>query len=326
MNIPRYWAEHRIQEKRDGRQVTVRRWGWSDQSDDAARALAEIRCKEAMARVWSGEKLSRREKAETYGNGDGMPIREELVKAFPHAAITRNRYGALCLNTPRVLFADVDGSYRDPLRVPPWGCAGLMLAGVLLGVLMKSLWLGALVGIGLPFLWFKVNEAVRKRRHPRLLEQAKAEGLASIRAFSEANPDWHIRIYETVAGYRLLAMHGVFDPRDEATGSMLHAMNSDPRFVRLCALQNCFRARISPKYWRMGYRPAESLPKSKWPFPDKDLPRREKWIEGYDRLSPGFASCRFVERLGSPQVHPEAEEIRRIHDEYCRSDSSLPLA
>lgn len=41
MIIPQFWAEHRIQEKRDGRQVTVRRWGWSDTSEADARALAE---------------------------------------------------------------------------------------------------------------------------------------------------------------------------------------------------------------------------------------------------------------------------------------------
>lgn len=117
MNIPRYWADHRLQERRSGRQVTVRRWVWSDTSEAEVRTVAEARAKEAIARIWSGGPLRRREPLETYGNDEGMPIREEVVSRFPHAVIMCNRYGSLCLNTPNVLFADVDGTFRDPLRV-----------------------------------------------------------------------------------------------------------------------------------------------------------------------------------------------------------------
>jgi hypothetical protein len=326
MNIPRYWADHRLQEKRSGRQVTVRRWGWSDTSEAEARSVAEARAKEAIARIWSGEPLRRREPLETYGNDEGMPIREEVVSRFPHAVITRNRYGSLCLNTPNVLFADVDATFRDPLRVNWGGCLLIVLASVALGIWQQSVWIGALVGIGVPWLWSAVNRRIRARRRPRLEAEARAEKLDGIRAFVAAHPAWCLRVYETPAGFRLLAMHDLFDPRAETTKTALEAMNSDRRFASLCLLQNCFRARVSPKYWRMGYRPAESLPKSKWPFPPEHLPRRRKWVEGYDRLAGGFASCRFLEQLGDGGLHPEAEEVRRIHDELCRAGSGLPIA
>jgi hypothetical protein len=39
-------------------------------------------------------------------------------------------------------------------------------------------------------------------------------------------------------------MHNVFAPTSEA----LVALNLDKRFAALCALQHCFRARVSPKY------------------------------------------------------------------------------
>ncbi len=326
MIIPQFWAGHRIQEKRDGRQVTVRRWGWSDTSEADARALAESRATEAIRRVWAGEDLRRREPLETYGNGDGMPIREEVVWRFPHAVITRNSYGSLCLNTPRVLFADVDSTFRDPLRMPPGGCLLLVLAGIGVGIWLKSLWIGALVGIGIPWLWSGINRRIRAGRRSRLESEARTASLEGIRAFAATHPDWHLRVYETPAGFRLLAMHDVFEPRDERTKNALADLDSDRRFVTLCLLQNCFRARVSPKYWRIGYRPAESLPKSKWPFPPEHVPRRQQWIEGYERIALGFASCRFLESLGSSRVHPEAEEVRKIHDELCRSGLSLPLA
>jgi hypothetical protein len=81
-----------------------------------------------------------------------MPIREEVVSRFPHAVITRNRYGSLCLNTPNVLFADVDATFRDTLRVNWGGCLLIVLAGVALGIWQQSVWIGALVGIGVPWL------------------------------------------------------------------------------------------------------------------------------------------------------------------------------
>lgn len=37
-----------------------------------------------------------------------MPIREEIIGRAGDAVITRNGYGACCLNVPNVLFGDVD--------------------------------------------------------------------------------------------------------------------------------------------------------------------------------------------------------------------------
>ena len=42
MIIPRYWAESRLQHKTADKQVTVRRWGWSDESQEAAQAHADV--------------------------------------------------------------------------------------------------------------------------------------------------------------------------------------------------------------------------------------------------------------------------------------------
>lgn len=121
-------------------------------------------------------------------------------------------------------------------------------------------------------------------------------------------------------------MHDVFDPQGETSKDALQALNSDKRFARLCALQSCFRARVSPKFWRMGYKPEEALPKSKWPFRPEHVPRRKAWVAGYEELASQFSSCRFVERLGSQDEHPEAAAVRELHDSLCQSSSSLSLA
>ncbi len=76
----------------------------------------------------------------------------------------------------------------------------------------------------------------------------------------------------------------------------------------------------------MGYKPKEALPKTKWPFPPEHHSRRREWVAGYDAIAPEFSSCRFLERLGSDSVHPDAKAVRALHDRLCQSDTLLPLA
>src|SRR6185295_15118966 len=43
MIVPKFWAEARLPHREPGRQVTVRRFGWSDTSEAEAQAHAETR-------------------------------------------------------------------------------------------------------------------------------------------------------------------------------------------------------------------------------------------------------------------------------------------
>jgi len=108
MIVPQYWAEGRRQTRQRKRQITVRRWGWSDASQEEAQAMADARAREAFAQVERGEKLHRLEPKVAYNGAEGVPIREEIISRHGETVITRNIYGALCLNTPNVLFVDVD--------------------------------------------------------------------------------------------------------------------------------------------------------------------------------------------------------------------------
>jgi hypothetical protein len=324
MLIPQFWADSRLQKKLSSKQVTVKRWGWSDISQEEAQA--DRRAQEAMDRILSGEDLRRRERLDSYGTADGVPIREEVVSRHGNIVITRNSYGSLCLNTPNVLFADVDVRWSGALTLHLLGCALIVVVGVVAAIWQKSILIGAGTAIGALWLWSTCIDRINRKRRLLAERQGRQESLNCIRAFAAAYPDWHLRIYETPAGYRILAMQDVFEPQGAAAKAALTELNSDTRFVTLCALQACFRARVSPKYWRIGYKPKNSLPKSKWPFPPEHLPRRQEWVAGYDAIAPNFASCRFVERLGSRTVHPDAEAVRLLHDKYCQSDSALPLA
>lgn len=94
MIVPKFWAEGRQQHRTKGRQVTVRRFGWSDTSQADAQQSADVRVKQALDRILSGEKLARTDPKIPYNGAAGVPIREEIVDRQGETIITRNSYGA----------------------------------------------------------------------------------------------------------------------------------------------------------------------------------------------------------------------------------------
>jgi hypothetical protein len=327
MIIPHFWAEARLQTKEPKRQVTVRRLGWSDLSQAEAQAMADQRTQDAMQRILRGESLHRRENKAPYDVAEGVPIREEVVARHGKAAITRNSYGSLCLNVENVFFADVDSRWTPSLHFPLSGCLLLIVSGIAVGLLTKSVIIGLTMGLGLPWLGYRIVASINRSRRSAEEPKAKEQALLGIRDFCTARPDWHLRVYETPAGYRLLAMHALFDPNSETSKSALEALNSDRLFAQLCAIQGCFRARVSPKYWRMDFKPPHTFPKAKWPFSPHEAGLRQRWVEAYEKRSIHYASCHFIEALGNTAtIHPDAEAVREVHDHYCQALSQLRLA
>jgi hypothetical protein len=136
MIVPSFWAEARRQTRRGKRQITVRRWGWSDTSEADAQAMADARADEALALAQTDNTVERRERKVAYNGAQGVPIREEVLERLGDTVITRNAYGARCLNTPDVLFADVDFDTALPRAL--YVVALCLLAA---GVLLPARWL-----------------------------------------------------------------------------------------------------------------------------------------------------------------------------------------
>ncbi len=233
MIVPAYWAEARLQARFRGRPVVVRRFGWSDEGPAEAQVHADRRANETLNAILAGQVLPRREVRSNYGV-EGVPIREQIVQRDGDVIITRNSYGALCLNTPDVLFADIDHAQ------PPAGCvmpaviaAALLFAGAIVGTLLWHWLVGVVLGVAAVVL---VNAAMLMQRRRRLAA-AGAEGVALQRvvAFSEQHPDWHLRAYRTPAGLRVLVMHATFSPEDEQLQAFFKALGTDALYAHVSA-------------------------------------------------------------------------------------------
>lgn len=323
MIVPRYWAEAREQGRLKGRSFTVRRFGWSDESAEAAAAHAAERAREAVAAALAGEPVPPWESRVTYGGSEGLPIREEIVEQQGDAVVTRNTYGARCLNTPDVLFADVDFADLSPRRRgAPWLAlgAGLAAAAALIAWPLLAMTAFAVGALGWVLLMRRQRWAARARR-------GLALALGRVHGFVATHSGWVLRLYRTPVGLRVVAIHRRFSPDEPAVTELFAALGADRDYVRLCRLQRCFRARLSAKPWRIGVTDRLRPRPGVWPITDPEkLERRREWVGRYEARARGFAACRFLEEIGDGFGDPKAADVVRWHDELSGARSGLPLA
>lgn len=224
-----------------------------------------------------------------------------------------------------MFFADIDLDRPGAGRLGWAVFALLAVVAIAVGIWQRS----ALEGWGLLALSAIVSPAIATFvRRSMVAARGGMEQMALRRVdeFMSRHADWGVRLYRTPAGLRLLATHGVFDPRDPAVERYLNELGADPVFTRMCLRQNCFRARVSPKPWRIGIaahlRPRTGV----WPIAPDKLPLRQSWVEAYETAAVSHAACRFLKTLGTAMIHVDVSATQQLHDELCRADSNLPIA
>ncbi|PHQ32542.1 hypothetical protein [Rhodopirellula bahusiensis] len=325
MIVPEYWAEasERIVGAKTKRQV--KRFGWSDVSVEEAQQHANQRVADAIAEIKRGEMLPFTEPKVAYNGADGLPIREEIIDRRGDAVLTRNAYGALCLNTPDVLFADVDVPRSS-------GCMTYVIAYVIsVGVLSlvahqmditNPIFLVLFLSMLSAALFGSMIETVRRRVSgtPQTIARKR------IASFAKSHPEWTLRLYETPMGFRVLVTHATFDPRGAEALDFFDRIKADPVYVRMCFNQNCFRARVSPKPWRVGMSEHMKPRPGVWPIAPERLPAREAWVKQYDQARQQHAACRYVDSFGNGRPCREANEVQRWHDELSAANQDWPTA
>jgi hypothetical protein len=320
MIVPQFWAEGRAQRPRaSGKgQVTVRRFGWSDTSQAEADAMAQERAQTALQQILSGDKLSRREPKVAYNGARGVPIREEILARHGDVVITRNAYGAHCLNTPDVLFADID----FVMRVRGWtvlGCIfALFAAAIAFGVQLnskKAAFVLMLISLfaAYPFAAFLHKIIAIIRGGPERIARQRIAG------FVRRHPEWNLRLYRTPAGFRVMALHTTFSPDDPQVAECFSALGVDRVYAAMCRNQNCFRARLTAKPWRVGVSGHMKPRPGVWPVNLEQMEKRRAWVSSYEAKAANYAACRFTETFGSQTVHPKADRVRVLHDQLSHA-------
>jgi hypothetical protein len=285
MKIARYWQKATAPVRlASGRSFDVAAWGWSQSSV----AEAQERAREAANRFahWLQTKP-----AAPRGNGYyDNPPREEIVREIAGAngetaaILTRNSYGALVLNTPHLMFIDID--------IPP----------------------------DAPFGAFK-------RRLQKLFGRAGDEPEAGIRKriteVAAQHKHYSFRVYRTAAGFRCMLLNEVLAPESTESRHLLEQFGADALYQKLCRTQECYRARLTPKFWRLS---ADGPPnRFPWEMPEHEQTYRE-WQASYEKQCEASATCRFVEQIGTHAALVELEPLVALHDEVTRANSDLKLA
>jgi hypothetical protein len=126
------------------------------------------------------------------------------------------------------------------------------------------------------------------------------------------------RIYETYQGARIIVSGRDFDPHAVETKRIMDEFNCDPLYITLCIKQKCYRARLTPKPYRMNMR------RYKVQFPRKEEDTEFKqWLAEYERESRNFNTCRFIEQVGARY---SMNDVVQLHDEITGANFRQPLA
>jgi len=135
--------------------------------------------------------------------------------------------------------------------------------------------------------------------------------------------DTQFRIYRTAGGFRVIGLGRTFDPAGREAEDLMRATGTDRCFMRLCKVQKCFRARLTPKPWRCGI----PRPWMRYPFRTaEEAAEMRKWVESYERESARYATCQYVGAVGNPAPVNDEQILVELHDQITRAESGLPLA
>lgn len=130
-----------------------------------------------------------------------------------------------------------------------------------------------------------------------------------------------VRVYRTKNGFRCLVTSRTFDPLSDESQQLLQQFGSDARYMKLCRIQECYRARISPKPWRCGL----DNPPARFPFYNESAEQRyREWQRNYEETAKQYSTCAKIGDFGSRNVHPEVEAVMQLHDHFsCEGDGPL---
>lgn len=294
MQFYRFWARANEECETSRGKMDLTAYGYSNHSLDDALNVARERVRaNASRREW-------RQRSDQDYYSVNSPVREEIVQELVSsdgdpAIISRNSYGCLVLNTPNVLFADIDQPKNQMLENPLESIVGFF----------KGLFGGP-----------QDNDSSNKANDFEQIVVGRIERMI------EQSPGSVIRLYRTYNGFRAVVVNKTI-PTDLADSiKWLKDFGSDELYVSLCRSQDCYRARLSPKPWRCKMH----QPTVRYPFADRDDENRfSKWLEEYENQARQFATCALIGNFGNGSIDQTCQQIIDVHDNFALN-GNRPLA
>lgn len=204
MKLFRYWRTREFSVLIDGATSKINCTAGSNVSLEDADARCEQKAKHVQNRIIGTE--TREQEYE-------RPVREEIVQEIDqNNIVTRNRYGALILNTASLNIYDID-EYK------------------------KSFW--EMLGLKFEFLGYK------KDKKAAIVDELRK----LYKSYGKRNSTW--RIYETCKGIRLIVTGEYLATSSPEFAKFCKLINADYLYTWLCVRQHCCRARLTPKPFRM---------------------------------------------------------------------------
>ena len=212
MKIYQFWSQKNLPVIENGQEKQIRFRAGSNESMEAAEQNVEQKIRKYRAFISAAENhtdFPDRPRQEEYA----APICEELCcRIDERNLVTRNRYGALILNSEELLFLDVDQvpyTFKERLK--------------------------NLCGMTIP----EDRERLCSRLE-NLLHLPEFQGVG-IRLYATARG---FRV--------LLSLPGLETLQSPKMEELFRKFNTDPLYAALCRKQQCFRARLTPKPARTG--------------------------------------------------------------------------
>jgi hypothetical protein len=125
------------------------------------------------------------------------------------------------------------------------------------------------------------------------------------------------RLYETAKGIRVIGKKYI-DPTGKQYSSLMRKVNVDWLYTQLSMKQNCYRARLTPKPYRMRIRTI----KIKSPL-DCEKDHYKEWSKAYDQKSLNFSVVKLLKSIGQDFSY---DRVIKQHDEMCNAHKNYKLA
>ena len=290
--------------------------------------------------------------------------------------VTRNSYGAQVANVNNIAIIDVDNddllrhNYPDnynhhgfmpaflvnqsnpSAKVKIWFFIFLfiLIASVIAWLGVSWFWLLAVMFGATAYLWQQVSVRDKARA------QKYADDAASLLPYMTdliqqrvaSHPTERFRLYQTPAGFRIMATHDVISPSDSVVEEWFAYFHADTNYVRLCQIQHCFRARLTAKPWRMNEvddnNLAKDIPAKDFWFAEdndinetdaqhrKELAACQQWIADYDNYAKNYRACHYVESMIGKEADNNSKAQTSIdgfvqwHDSACQVNKGLEMA